>query len=217
MRIRLAILLFAGLLIASAAVANAGDKTNPQAAAGVEVIKDIAYSSAKDADPARHKLDLYLPKGKKGFPVLVFVHGGGWSKGDRKSFARQGATFARAGVGVASVGYRLSPAVVHPAHIQDVARAFAYIHGHIAKYGGRPDRMFISGHSAGGHLAALLATDESYLQREKLSLKDVRGASRSAASFAFRRARLPTPSAATWPARSRRRRSPMSRRAIRRS
>jgi arylformamidase len=176
MRMRLAALLFVAVLLACTAIGNAGDKAKPEPGAGVEVIKDVAYSRAKDADPQRHKLDLYLPRGKKGFPVLVFVHGGGWTKGDRKSFARQGQTFARAGVGVASVGYRLSPGVTHPAHVQDVAKAFAFVHQHIADHGGRPDQMFISGHSAGGHLAALLATDESYLKAEKLSLKDVRGA-----------------------------------------
>jgi acetyl esterase/lipase len=176
MRMRLAALLFAVTLVAWSAVGNAGDKTKAEPGAPVEVVKDIAYSSAKDADADRHKLDLYLPRGKKDFPVLVFVHGGGWTKGDRKSFAKQGETFARAGVGVASVGYRLSPAVQHPAHVQDVAEAFGFVHAHIAKHGGRPDRMFISGHSAGGHLAALLATDESYLKAHKLTLKDVRGA-----------------------------------------
>jgi arylformamidase len=170
-------LLVTALFVLPVALA-AGGKTEAKAGKGddVEVIKDLAYSTDKDADPERHKLDLYLPRGQKGYPVLVFVHGGGWTKGDRKAFAKQGETFARNGIGVASVGYRLSPAVKHPAHAQDVAKAFAWVHAHIAKHGGRSDQMFISGHSAGGHLAALVATDESYLKAEKLALKDVRGA-----------------------------------------
>jgi acetyl esterase/lipase len=71
--------------------------------------------------------------------------------------------------------YRLSPGVQHPEHIKDVARAFAWTHKHIGGYGGRPDELFLCGHSAGGHLISLLATDESYLKAEGLSLKDVKG------------------------------------------
>src|SRR5207253_144196 len=84
--------------------------------------------------------------------------------------------FARHGVGAAVISYRLSPAVQHPEHVKDVARAFAWTHQHIADYGGRADQLFVSGHSAGGHLVSLLATDESYLQAEGLSLKDIKGA-----------------------------------------
>jgi acetyl esterase/lipase len=83
---------------------------------------------------------------------------------------------ARHGIGAVMINYRLSPQVKHPEHIKDVARAFAWTHKHIAEYGGRPDRLLVSGHSAGGHLAALLATDESWLRAEGLSLADIRGA-----------------------------------------
>jgi acetyl esterase/lipase len=75
-----------------------------------------------------------------------------------------------------SANYRLSPAVQHPEHVKDVARAFAWTHKNIAKYGGRTDQIFVCGHSAGGHLAALLATDETYLKAEGLSLRDIKGA-----------------------------------------
>ena len=63
----------------------------------------------------------------------------------------------------------------HPEHIKDVARAYAWTHNNIAEYGGDPNQMYIAGHSAGGHLAALLATDEQYLKAEGLSRKDIRG------------------------------------------
>jgi acetyl esterase/lipase len=120
-----------------------------------------------------------LPKGKADFPAVLFVHGGAWLFGDRRFFGAHegvGETFARHGVGAAVASYRLSPAVRHPEHVKDVARAFAWLHQNVKKYGGRPDRLFVCGHSAGGHLAALLATDERYLEAEGLSLKDVRGA-----------------------------------------
>jgi acetyl esterase/lipase len=142
----------------------------------VEHVRDLAYRDDKDADPVKHKLDLYLPKGQKDFPVLFFVHGGGWRQGDKKIYGGIGQVFARNGIGTVVTNYRLSPGVQHPEHIKDVARAFAWTHAHIAKYGGNPDQIFVSGHSAGAHLVALLATDESYLKAEKLSLAAIQGA-----------------------------------------
>jgi arylformamidase len=71
--------------------------------------------------------------------------------------------------------YRLSPAVKHPSHVQDVARATAWTRSNIAKYGGNPERLFLLGHSAGGHLVALLAADESYLKAEGLKSADIQG------------------------------------------
>jgi acetyl esterase/lipase len=66
--------------------------------------------------------------------------------------------------------------VRHPEHIKDVARAFAWTHKHIGDYGGRNDQIFISGHSAGGHLVSLLATDDRYLKTLGHALKDIKGA-----------------------------------------
>ncbi len=141
----------------------------------VEVHKDIPYVEGKDADE-RQKLDLYLPKGARDYPTLFFIHGGGWTAGSRSGFDRIGRTFARNGVAFVSTGYRLSPKVKHPAHIEDVAKGFAWTTANIGKYGGNPGALFVSGHSAGGHLAALLATDEDYLKAEKLSLSNIKGA-----------------------------------------
>jgi acetyl esterase/lipase len=141
----------------------------------VEVKKNIPYYEGKDADAKRHSVDIYMPKGQKDVPVLFFIHGGGWTMGDRTMFSSVWKRYARNGVCVVSAGYRLSPKVKHPEHIKDVARAFAWTHKNIGKYGGKADQIFVSGHSAGGHLAALLGTDESYLKAHKLSLKDIKG------------------------------------------
>jgi acetyl esterase/lipase len=145
----------------------------------VETVRDIAYYSGPDADKVKHKLDLYLPKGKKDFPVLLFVHGGAWRHGDKNYlgiYSSFGTLFARHGIGTVVTNYRLSPGVQHPEHEKDVARAFAWTYRNIAPYGGRPDEIFVSGHSAGGHLVALLATDPTYLKAEGLTLKAIRGA-----------------------------------------
>lgn len=145
----------------------------------VESIKDLAYYEGDDVDPIKHKLDLYLPKDLKDFPTVVFVHGGAWVFGDKSQlgiYSSVGKCLARQGIAAAVVNYRLSPKVQHPEHIKDVARAFAWTHQNIAKHGGKTDQIFISGHSAGGHLTALLAADETYLKAHDLSLKNIRGA-----------------------------------------
>jgi acetyl esterase/lipase len=145
----------------------------------VRAVKDLSYYDGPGADKVKHKLDLYLPKGHKDFPVLFFVHGGAWLHGDKSFlgvYSGLGSFFARQGVGVVVTNYRLSPAVMHPEHVRDVARAFAWTHQHIAEYGGRPDQLFVCGHSAGGHLISLLVTDETYLKALGLGAKDVRGA-----------------------------------------
>jgi acetyl esterase/lipase len=141
--------------------------------------RNIAYYEGRDADSVRHMLDVHVPKGQKDFPVLFFVHGGGWVKGNKDHlgvYSVLARAFNRYGIGVVCPNYRLSPDVTHPEHIRDVARAFAWTHKNIHKYGGRNDELFVSGHSAGGHLCALLATDESYLKAEGLSLKAIKGA-----------------------------------------
>lgn len=141
----------------------------------VTVVNDISYYDGPDADAKKHKLDIYTPKGLKDFPVVFFIHGGTWSSGDRKMYGNMGQMFASQGFGVVVISYRLSPAVTHPAHIEDVARAFAWTHANIAKYGGRADRIFVAGHSAGGHLTSLLAANPEYLKKHNLSAKNIRG------------------------------------------
>ncbi|WZO96508.1 alpha/beta hydrolase [Isosphaeraceae bacterium EP7] len=157
------------ILILASLPAVAADK---QAADGVTVIPDVAYAAGGD----RQKLDLYLPKGRTDFPVVLFFHGGGFKAGDRKSAANIGETFARRGVGVASVGYRLFPEVKHPVPAADGAAAFAWIKKNIGTYHGRADQIFVAGHSAGAILAAQIATDDRYLQSAGASTGDIRGA-----------------------------------------
>jgi acetyl esterase/lipase len=141
----------------------------------VEVHKNVAYRTDKEADKTRHALDVYVPKGKKDFPVLFFVHGGAWIVGSKEYVKDAMKHFAEQGIGVVCPNYRLTPAVQHPGHIEDVAKAFAWTVDSIGKYGGDAKKVVVGGHSAGGHLAALLATNETYLKAEKRSLADIRG------------------------------------------
>jgi acetyl esterase/lipase len=140
--------------------------------------RNIPYYTGPDANPVRHVLDVHVPKGQKNFPVIFFVHGGGWVQGNKDHlgvYSVLARTFNRYGIGVVCPNYRLSPEVQHPEHIRDVARAFAWTYKNIHKYGGRNDELFVSGHSAGGHLCALLATDTSYLKAEGLPTNAIKG------------------------------------------
>ncbi len=169
--------LFASLL-PGLCLADEPKPFEPATPYAVKTIRDVAYYEGDGADPVKHKLDLYLPKDCKDYPVLFFVHGGAWVHGDKGQFGMYsmlGNYYAKHGIGTVVINYRLSPGVKHPEHIKDVARAFAWTHAHIAQYGGRPDQIFAGGHSAGGHLVALLATDETYLKDMGLTSKDIRG------------------------------------------
>src|SRR5262245_6293776 len=144
----------------------------------VETLRGVAYYQGTDADDVRHRLDLFLPKGARDFPVVVLVHGGAWSMGDNRCcglYSSVGEFLASQGIGAVLPNYRLAPGVQHPGQIKDVARAFAWTRNHIAEYGGCPNKLFLAGHSAGGHLAALLATDERYLRSEGLATSDIKG------------------------------------------
>jgi acetyl esterase/lipase len=141
----------------------------------VEVQKDILYTEGDPADEGKHKLDLYLPKDQKNFPVLVFVHGGSWRSGDRSSYPALGNRFAKLGIAVAVPSYRLMPKNPHPAQIEDVAAAFAWVYKNIPRYGGDSGRIYVAGHSAGGHLVALLALDDTYLKKYDVPMSAIRG------------------------------------------
>lgn len=140
---------------------------------------DVVYFKANDEwRSSRHRLDLYLPKDKKDFPIVVLFHGGAWMVGDNRCcglYPSVAEFLVSQGIGVAMPNYRLSPAVKHPEHVKDAARAVAWVKSHIAEHGGNPDKIFLAGHSAGGHLVALLATDERYLKAEGLQTGDIRG------------------------------------------
>jgi arylformamidase len=135
---------------------------------------NIPYASMSGVDPNLLSLDIYRPKSslanaqQTNKPVIVMIHGGGFRVGDKGSVSqgRQKASFFTGhGFVYVSVNYRLSPGVRHPAHVEDVAKALTWILDHIARYGGDPKRIFLMGHSAGAHLAALVTADEAYLNK----------------------------------------------------
>jgi acetyl esterase/lipase len=141
----------------------------------VDRIGNIAYYDGEDASFFKHKLDIYQPEGVTNAPVLLFIHGGGWRIGDKMFDTNIGKTFAKHGVLTFAIDYRLSPEVKHPEHIRDCARAFHWIRQHAREYGGNPDDVFLTGHSSGAHLAALLALNEKYLAEVGESTDSISG------------------------------------------
>jgi acetyl esterase/lipase len=141
----------------------------------VEAVNDIEYAAGAPEDAEKHRLDIYRPRGASRRPVLFFLHGGAWVRGDRKQYPFLGSHFAKAGYVVVVPSYRLAPTHPHPAQIEDAAAAFAWTVRHVAEHGGDPTRIVVAGHSAGGHLAALLASDPKWLGAHGLDARAIRG------------------------------------------
>jgi acetyl esterase/lipase len=129
--------------------------------ADVAETRDVAYRTGPEATD-RHRLDVFAPVGKTGVPVLVFVHGGSWTIGTKDWYAPFGRAMAKAGYLCVLPNYRLSPGVRHPAHAADVAAAVGWTLAHAAAHGGDPARLAVGGHSAGGHLSALVALSPDF-------------------------------------------------------
>ena len=123
----------------------------------VRELRDISYGG----DPLQ-QLDVYLPSQATGkLPAVIWIHGGGWREGDKRTGSNQIGTFANElvnrGYVAISCNYRLLPKHLHPAQIDDAQRVVRWLRRHAAEYHIDPDRIGAAGISAGGHLAAMLA------------------------------------------------------------
>jgi arylformamidase len=108
--------------------------------------------------------------------VLLFMHGGGWTSGYKEWMSFMAPAFNALGVTFVSAGYRLAPGHVFPAGFEDAADACAWVVRHIAAHGGDAARVFVGGHSAGGHWAALLAATAEWRRARGLPDDCIRGA-----------------------------------------
>ena len=158
-----------GLLLTLAAAPVAGQT-------GMTPHRDIDYLDGVDYADGKDKLDVLMPTGATNAPVIVFFHGGALQSGNKRTGEVLASTLVAEGIGVVTANYRLSPGVMHPAHMEDATAAFAWTKRHIAEYGGDPDRVFVGGHSAGAYLAALMSLDPSYLKAHGMGLSAIRGA-----------------------------------------
>ncbi len=139
--------------------------TNQPQTPGVDAHYNISYIN-DNLD--KHRLDLFTPEKAKDFPMLVFVHGGGWHWGDRRAkidvYGDIGRSWAQAGIGVAVISYRLGDDHPIAEQISDVAAAVSWVYRNGSKYGADTSRFFLAGHSAGSHLIAMTAFDPTWLK-----------------------------------------------------
>ncbi len=125
---------------------------------------NLTYQAATSQFPAQ-QLDVYAPrKVKSPRPVLVFIHGGNWNSGKKSQYWPMGRNFARKGVVTVIIEYPLSPAANYDEMAKASVKAVQWTVENIGKYGGDTSRLFLSGHSAGGHLAALIGLDDAYFK-----------------------------------------------------
>lgn len=140
---------------------NRNWRQNSEASKFSDSIKLTANIPYAGTDNDRQKLDMMLPAERDDLPlpVIVFIHGGGWRAGNRKTGLRRISEFVASGqyAGV-SVGYRLTGEAVWPAQIHDCKAAIRWVRANAKKYNFDPDRIGVWGTSAGGHLVAMLGT-----------------------------------------------------------
>lgn len=145
----------------------------------VTVTRDVVYVAG--SRHPKHRLDVYAPKGASGAPVIHFVHGGYWIEGDKDFLAPITALYGSVGMALAKRGvvtvvssYRLSPEVAIDAIVDDVMAGLRWTEEHAREHGGDPDRIFMMGHSAGGHLVALAGADASLHRSRGMDPRAVR-------------------------------------------
>lgn len=134
--------------------------------------RDIAYSEPKNE---RQTLDVFAPGEGKDHPIVVWIHGGGWRRGEKTSVQKKPQAFIEKGFVFVSTNYRFVPNVTVKEMTGDIAKAIRWTRDHAQEFGGNPDSIFVMGHSAGAHLAALVCTDNRYLQAEGVPFSAIKG------------------------------------------
>ena len=137
-----------------------------------KIQRGIPYAEPKNE---RQMLDVYAPKKGKNLPVVFWIHGGGWRAGDRSSVQKKPQTFVAKGFVFVATNHRFFPNVTVKEMTGDIAKSIRWVHDHAEEYGGDPKSIFVMGHSAGAHLAALVCTDDRYLKAEGLPLSIIKG------------------------------------------
>ena len=133
---------------------------------------DVPYGVAE-----RQKLDIYLPEENftEPLPVFMFLHGGYWVIGHKDIVGFMAPPIIAAPAIFAAVGYRMAPESKYPDQVDDCRNALGWLHRNIARHGGDPERIFVGGHSAGGHLAALIALQTERFEDWRLPRNLVKG------------------------------------------
>ena len=153
----------------------------PKDSASTLLAKDVAYGS-----DSRLKLDIYAPtQGQGPWPVIIFVHGGSWSSGNKNPYEFVGRALAAQGFLTILPNYRLHPEHPFPAFVEDTALAIDWTTRHAGEYGGDPKHIIASGHSAGAYNVALAILDKHYLAALGTDVSSIKGVALLAAPLDF--------------------------------
>lgn len=167
---RLFIVALGSLLLSGCQAALFGVVNARQPAGNTVAHHDIVYDAADGL-----ALDVYAPPNAKNAPVVVFLYGGSWKSGKRQWYRWVGESLAARGIVVVVPDYRLWPKVRLDGFVGDAARAVRWSRDHVGNYGGSASHLFVMGHSAGGHIASLLATDASWLGAVGMKPRELSG------------------------------------------
>jgi acetyl esterase/lipase len=130
----------------------------------IELTRSIAY-----AERSRHRLDICRPVGAVAAPVVVFFYGGAWRSGNKGLYRYVAKALARRGYVAVVPDYRIYPEARYPDFLEDGARVVRWVKDHARRFGGDPGKIFLKGHSAGAHIAAMLSIDARWLAKVGLS------------------------------------------------
>lgn len=140
---------------------------------------DLAYGT-----DAKQKLDVYQPTGERSsLPVFIFLHGGGFREGDRAHYGYVAKPLAANGIVTVVASYRLLPGSRYPDQLDDTRRVVAWVHEHIARYGGDPARIYLGGHSAGAMLTAQACASTAWLSALSIPATALRGCAPVSGSY----------------------------------
>jgi acetyl esterase/lipase len=159
------------LLLSACSALSFGIANLPARFAHAERIANVPFG------PQRwQQADVYRPPRAAGpLPVIVFWYGGSWVEGNKEEYRFVGTALASLGCVVVLPNYRLYPQVKFPTFLEDGAAAVAWVQSHAAQYGGDAHRIVLMGHSAGAHMAAMLAIDHAYLRRAGVDTRNIVG------------------------------------------
>lgn len=137
----------------------------------IELTRSIAY-----AERSRHRLDVCRPRRVVGAPVIIFFYGGAWQSGYKELYRYIAKALARRGYVAVVPDYRIYPEVCYPDFLDDGALVVRWVKDNIARFGGDPNKLFLKGHSAGAHIAAMLSIDARWLGKVRLDpRRDIAG------------------------------------------
>tara|TARA_Y100000385_G_scaffold257029_1_gene283936 strand:+ start:1477 stop:2313 length:837 start_codon:yes stop_codon:yes gene_type:complete len=150
---------------------NYSQSENEEQKIKYSIEENIPYLKGDEYTNKRCVLDVYFPKSNENLPTLIYFHGGGLKRGNKyiPEYLKE------KGIIVVAVNYRFYPEVSVKEIIDDGAMAVKWVYDHIIDYGGNQNKIFLSGHSAGGYIISMLGLDESYLKNVGLNPKQIAG------------------------------------------